>query len=192
MTSLMGEIVGSRTKGAYKKSTTSLAVMNGCNRVYIYRRSNHSINSFWDSTKSCCLGPGSPLFNAPPVFTVDPINNLHTYLTSWEFFLYGAIGLHYRFVNRLSFFYELCKKSFCSSDEACKSRSYCCHVHWTCLFTCLPRSTTCGNCTYVYSGSSWRSFKSNSWNWGWRTIYDFLCFNLDYDDPLRNISKRSF
>ncbi|MBO1912491.1 hypothetical protein J4G37_47795, partial [Microvirga sp. 3-52] len=28
MTSLMGEIVGSRTKGAYKKSTTSLAVMN--------------------------------------------------------------------------------------------------------------------------------------------------------------------
>ena len=39
------------------------------------------------------LGPASPLFNAPPVFTVEPINNLHTYLTSWDFFIFGLIGI---------------------------------------------------------------------------------------------------
>lgn len=39
------------------------------------------------------LGPGAPLFNAPPVFTSEPVNNLHNLLTGWEFFIYGAIGL---------------------------------------------------------------------------------------------------
>jgi hypothetical protein len=39
------------------------------------------------------LGPASPLFNAPPVFTSEPVNNLHNMLTPWEFFLYGLIGL---------------------------------------------------------------------------------------------------
>ena len=31
------------------------------------------------------LGPASPLFNAPPIFTVDPVNNLHTLMSSWDF-----------------------------------------------------------------------------------------------------------
>ena len=39
------------------------------------------------------LGPASPLFNAPPVFTSDPVNNLHNYLDPLDFLLYGAIGL---------------------------------------------------------------------------------------------------
>lgn len=39
------------------------------------------------------LGPAAPLFNAPPVFTSDPVNNLHNLLTPWDFFLYGLIGL---------------------------------------------------------------------------------------------------
>ncbi|QUW21973.1 tripartite tricarboxylate transporter permease [Sporosarcina sp. Marseille-Q4063] len=93
MTSLMGEIVGSRTKGAYKKSTTSLAVMNGVTESTYIAETIIPLIAFGIPLSPVALGPASPLFIAPPVFTIDPVNNLHTYLTSWEFFLYGAIGL---------------------------------------------------------------------------------------------------
>ncbi len=93
MTSLMGEIVGSRTKGAYKKSTNSLAVMNGVTESTYIAETIIPLIAFGIPLSPVALGPASPLFNAPPVFTVDPVNNLHTYLTSWDFFLYGAIGL---------------------------------------------------------------------------------------------------
>jgi putative tricarboxylic transport membrane protein len=93
MTSLMGEIVGSRTKGAYKKSTTSLAVMNGVTESTYIAETIIPLIAFGIPLSPVALGPASPLFIAPPVFTIDPVNNLHTYLTSWDFFLYGAIGL---------------------------------------------------------------------------------------------------
>ncbi|WP_210469324.1 tripartite tricarboxylate transporter permease [Sporosarcina sp. 6E9] len=93
MTSLMGEIVGSRTKGAYKKSTTSLAVMNGVTESTYIAETIIPLIAFGIPLSPVALGPASPLFIAPPIFTIDPVNNLHTYLTSWEFFLYGAIGL---------------------------------------------------------------------------------------------------
>ena len=93
MTSLMGEIVGSRTKGAYKKSTNSLAVMNGVTESTYVAETIIPLIAFGIPLSPVALGPASPLFNAPPVFTVDPVNNLHTLLTPWDFFLYGAIGL---------------------------------------------------------------------------------------------------
>ncbi len=93
MTSLMGEIVGSRTKGAYKKSTTSLTVMNGVTESTYIAEAIIPLIAFGIPLSPVALGPASPLFNAPPIFTVEPVNNLHTYLTSWDFFLYGAIGL---------------------------------------------------------------------------------------------------
>jgi hypothetical protein len=39
------------------------------------------------------LGPAAPLFNAPPVFTAQPVHNLHTFMSAPEFLLYGYIGL---------------------------------------------------------------------------------------------------
>ncbi|MBD7945862.1 MULTISPECIES: tripartite tricarboxylate transporter permease [Psychrobacillus] len=93
MTSLMGEIVGSRTKGAYKKSTTSLTVMNGVTESTYIAEAIIPLIAFGIPLSPVALGPASPLFNAPPVFTVEPINNLHTYLTSWEFFIFGLIGI---------------------------------------------------------------------------------------------------
>ena len=93
MTSLMGEIVGSRTKGEYKKATTSLVVMNGVTESTYIAETIIPLIAFGIPLSPVALGPASPLFNAPPVFTVEPINNLHTLLTSWEFFLYGGIGL---------------------------------------------------------------------------------------------------
>ncbi|MCM3359491.1 tripartite tricarboxylate transporter permease [Psychrobacillus sp. FSL W7-1457] len=93
MTSLMGEIVGSRTKGAYKKSTTSLTVMNGVTESTYIAEAIIPLIAFGIPLSPVALGPASPLFNAPPVFTVEPINNLHTYLTSWDFFIFGLIGI---------------------------------------------------------------------------------------------------
>jgi putative tricarboxylic transport membrane protein len=93
MTSLMGEIVGSRTKGIYKKSTTSLTVMNGVTESTYIAEAIIPLLAFGIPLSPVALGPASPLFNAPPVFSSDPVNNLHNILTPWDFFLYGAIGL---------------------------------------------------------------------------------------------------
>lgn len=93
MTALMGEIVGSRTKGAYKQSTTSLTVMNGVTESTYIAEAIIPLIAFGIPLSPVALGPASPLFNAPPVYSVEPINNLHTYLTSWDFFIFGLIGI---------------------------------------------------------------------------------------------------
>lgn len=93
MTSLMGEIVGSRTKGAYKKSTTSLTVMNGVTESTYIAEAIIPLIAFGIPLSPVALGPASPLFNAPPIFTVDPVNNLHTLMSSWDFFIFGLIGI---------------------------------------------------------------------------------------------------
>ncbi|MFP7159131.1 tripartite tricarboxylate transporter permease [Priestia aryabhattai] len=93
MTSLMGEIVASRTKGVYKKSTSSLTVMNGVTESTYIAEVLIPLIAFGIPLSPVALGPGAPLFNAPPVFTSEPVNNLHNLLTGWEFFGYGAIGL---------------------------------------------------------------------------------------------------
>ncbi|MFP3490318.1 tripartite tricarboxylate transporter permease, partial [Staphylococcus sp. SIMBA_130] len=38
-------------------------------------------------------GPAQALFNAPPIFTADPVNNLHSMMDPIDFFIYGLIGL---------------------------------------------------------------------------------------------------
>ncbi|MFC9575012.1 tripartite tricarboxylate transporter permease [Heyndrickxia sporothermodurans] len=93
MTSLMGEIVGSRTKGAYKKSTTSLTVMNGVTESTYLAEAIIPLIAFGIPLSPVALGPASALFNAPPVYSVEPINNLHTYLSTWDFFIFGFIGI---------------------------------------------------------------------------------------------------
>jgi hypothetical protein len=93
MTSLMGEIVGSRNKGVYKKASSSLASMNGVTESTYIAEAIIPLLAFGIPLSPVALGPASPLFNAPPVFTSDPVNNLHNMLTPWEFFLYGLIGL---------------------------------------------------------------------------------------------------
>lgn len=93
MTSLMGEIVGSRTKGAYKKSTTSLTVMNGVTESTYLAEAIIPLIAFGIPLSPVALGPASALFNAPPVYSVEPIHNLHTYLSPWDFFIFGLIGI---------------------------------------------------------------------------------------------------
>ncbi len=93
MTSLLGESVGSRVPGLYKKSTTSLAVMNGVTEATYVAETIIPLVAFGLPLSPMALGPAAPLFSAPPVFTTIPIHNLHNLITPWGFFVYGLIGL---------------------------------------------------------------------------------------------------
>ncbi|MCF3944359.1 tripartite tricarboxylate transporter permease [Oceanobacillus alkalisoli] len=93
MTSLMGEIVGSRIKGQYKKSTTSLATMNAVTESTYVAETLIPLIAFGIPLSPVAIGPAQALFNAPPVYTTEPVHNLHTMLTPMDFFIYGLIGL---------------------------------------------------------------------------------------------------
>jgi hypothetical protein len=93
MTSLMGELIGSRTKGQYKKATSSLATMNGVTESTYIAETIIPLVAFGIPLSPVALGPGAALFHAPPVFTSDPVHNLHNLMGPLDFFLYGLIGI---------------------------------------------------------------------------------------------------
>jgi putative tricarboxylic transport membrane protein len=91
MTALMGEIFGSGIRGVYKKSTTTLSIMNGVTESTYIAETIIPLVAFGIPLSPMALGPAAPLFNAPPVFSTN--HNLHHLMTSWQFFIFGAIGL---------------------------------------------------------------------------------------------------
>ncbi|MEN1970423.1 tripartite tricarboxylate transporter permease [Lentibacillus sp. N15] len=93
MTSLMGELVGSRIKGQYKKTTSSLATMNGVTESTYIAETIIPLVAFGIPLSPVALGPGAALFNAPPIFTSEPVHNLHNLLSPMDFLLYGFIGI---------------------------------------------------------------------------------------------------
>lgn len=93
MTSLMGEIVGSRVKGQYKKATTSLSTMNAVTESTYVAETLIPLIAFGIPLSPVAIGPAQALFNAPPVFTTEPVHNLHTMLEPLDFLIYGLIGL---------------------------------------------------------------------------------------------------
>ncbi|GAA0324831.1 hypothetical protein GCM10008931_15350 [Oceanobacillus oncorhynchi subsp. oncorhynchi] len=93
MTALMGELVGSRVKGQYKKSTTSLSTMNGVTESTYIAETIIPLVAFGIPLSPVAIGPAQALFNAPPVFTTEPVHNLHTLMEPMDFLLYGLIGI---------------------------------------------------------------------------------------------------
>lgn len=93
MTSLMGELVGSRTKGQYKKATTSLSTMNGVTESTYVAETIIPLIAFGIPLSPVAIGPALALFNAPPVYTTEPVHNLHTLLEPMDFLIYGLIGM---------------------------------------------------------------------------------------------------
>lgn len=93
MTSLMGELVGSRKKGQYNKATSSLAAMNGVTESTYIAETIIPLVAFGIPLSPVALGPAQALFNAPPVFTADPVHNLHNLMQPLDFLVYGLIGL---------------------------------------------------------------------------------------------------
>ncbi|GIO24178.1 tripartite tricarboxylate transporter permease [Oceanobacillus sp. J11TS1] len=93
MTALMGEVIGSRVKGQYKKSTTSLSTMNGVTESTYIAETIIPLVAFGIPLSPVAIGPAQGLFNAPPVFTTEPVHNLHTLMEPMDFLLYGFIGI---------------------------------------------------------------------------------------------------
>ncbi|MFD2210155.1 tripartite tricarboxylate transporter permease [Virgibacillus halophilus] len=91
MTALMGELVGSRVKGTYRKASTTLSVMNGVTESTYIAEILIPLIAFGLPLSPASLGPGIALFNAPPVFTET--HNLHHIMSGMDFFVYGLIGL---------------------------------------------------------------------------------------------------
>ncbi len=98
MTVMMGEFVGARVKSLYQRMTSTLAVMNGTTEATYIAETIIPLLAFGIPLSPVGLGPAAPLFNAPPVFTAQPVHNLHTFMTASDFLLYGYIGLFVAFL----------------------------------------------------------------------------------------------
>ena len=97
MTVLMGELVGARIKNGYHRLTTMVSAKNGTTESTYIAETLIPLVAFGLPLRPARGRPRSPLFNAPPVFETNQetgvINNLSTYLTQWEFLLYGLLAV---------------------------------------------------------------------------------------------------
>ncbi len=95
-TVLTGEIVGSRIKHPYQRLSTLMAVKNGTTESTYLAEALIPLVAFGLPLSPVAAGPASPLFNAPPVYTVEGeggVHNLHTLLSSWEFLVFSLAGV---------------------------------------------------------------------------------------------------
>lgn len=90
MTFLVGSVVQARVKGFYNKLTTSLSTMNATSESTYIAEILVPLVAFGIPLSPIALTVGLPLFNAPPVYSTEPLNNLHNLLTPLET---GAFGL---------------------------------------------------------------------------------------------------
>lgn len=106
LTILLGESVASREKDPVNRATTAITTMSALAQATYLSGIIIPLIALGIPLSPTAIGPGSALFNAPPVFTVD--NNLHHMLSSWEFvaaILVGAIiavAITYYIANRFA------------------------------------------------------------------------------------------
>lgn len=92
-TVLIGELVAGRSKGLYEKITNTLAAQDATSNSTYLGGLIIPLLAFGLPLSPVALGPAAPVFNAPPVFTVDPIHNLSSYLEPWHYMVFGLIGI---------------------------------------------------------------------------------------------------
>ncbi|MCD8140606.1 MAG: tripartite tricarboxylate transporter permease [Planctomycetaceae bacterium] len=93
MTVMLGEIIAGRKKELYDRVTTTLAVQDSVSNATYIGELIIPLLAFGLPLSPVALGPAAPLFNAPPRFTTDPINNLHNFLTTSDYLIFGIIGI---------------------------------------------------------------------------------------------------
>lgn len=94
MTVMLGEIINGKSKELYERVTTSLGVQDSVsNSTYIGEFIIPLIAFAGLPISPVAVGPGFPLFNAPPRFTVEPLNNLASLLTIPDYVIFGLIGI---------------------------------------------------------------------------------------------------
>lgn len=67
--------------------------MNGVTEATYIAETIIPLMAFGIPLSPMALGPAAPLFNAPPVFTSQPIHNLHNLMVPYQYLLYGFIGI---------------------------------------------------------------------------------------------------
>lgn len=97
MTVMMGEAIRRFPKNAYHRLTSMIAVKNGTTESTYLGETLIPLVAFGLPLSPMSVGPAAPLFNAPPRFTVDAetgvVDNLHTYLSTWDFLVFGLMGV---------------------------------------------------------------------------------------------------
>lgn len=90
---MLGEFVAGRTKELYDKLTSTLAVQDAVSNASYLGGVIIPLLAFGIPLSPVALGPAAPLFNAPPVFTIEPVNNLHNLLDPWHYLVFGMLGV---------------------------------------------------------------------------------------------------
>lgn len=97
MTVLMGELAGSRIRNGYHRLTTMMSVRNGTTESTYIAETMIPLIALGLPLSPMAAGPAAPLFNAPPVYTVDAetgaTHNLHDLLTTPQFLVIGLISV---------------------------------------------------------------------------------------------------
>lgn len=93
MTFLVGSVTQSRVKGFYNKMTTALSTMNATTESTYIAEILVPLVAFGLPLSPISLTVGLPLFNAPPVYSTQPLHNLHTMLSPLETGLYGFLAV---------------------------------------------------------------------------------------------------
>jgi putative tricarboxylic transport membrane protein len=93
MTFLVGSITQSRVKGFYNKMTTALSVMNATTESTYIAEILVPLVAFGLPLSPIGLTVGLPLFSAPPVYTTEPVNNLHNMLSPTQTGVYGTVAV---------------------------------------------------------------------------------------------------
>lgn len=106
LTILLGEAVSNRIKDPVERATTAITAMSALAQSTYLSGIIIPLIALGIPLSPTSIGPGSALFNAPPVFTVE--NNLHHMLTRSQFvlaILIGAViavGITYFITNRFA------------------------------------------------------------------------------------------
>lgn len=90
LTILLGEAVSNRIKDPVERATTAITTMSALAQATYLSGIIIPLIALGIPLSPTSIGPGSALFNAPPVFTID--NNLHHMLSKSQFVVAILIG----------------------------------------------------------------------------------------------------
>lgn len=97
MTVLMGELFGARFKNGYHRLTSRMAIRNGTTESTYIAETLIPLIAIGLPLSPMAAGPANPLFNAPPVYTIDAeagtSNNLHDMLDPLQFLVFGLLAV---------------------------------------------------------------------------------------------------
>ncbi|WP_072314662.1 tripartite tricarboxylate transporter permease [Agrococcus sp. Marseille-P2731] len=97
MTVLMGELFGARFKNGYHRLTARMAIRNGTTESTYIAETLIPLIAIGLPLSPMAASVASPLFNAPPVYTIDTeagtTNNLHDMLEPWQFLVFGLVAV---------------------------------------------------------------------------------------------------